>query len=77
MKPFIVIEGKLCMFQVPLRYPRVFFSRISFPLDQEHAGHQSAMMVENFFNFIFFFFFNKVRQWSWEVWAMYTVLIIE
>ena len=38
MELFIVVKGRLCMFQVLLRYPRVFFGRISFPLDQEHAG---------------------------------------
>ena len=42
---FIVIEGGLCMFQVLLRYPRVFFSKISFPLDQEHMGHWSATVA--------------------------------
>ena len=36
---FIVIEGGLCIFQVLLRHPRVFFGKISLPLDQEHAGH--------------------------------------
>ena len=38
MELFIVVEGGLCMFQVPLRYPRVFFSSISLPLDQEYIG---------------------------------------
>ena len=31
---FIVIEGRLCIFQVLFRYSRVFFGRIPFPSDQ-------------------------------------------
>ena len=45
VKFFIVIEGRLCMFQIPLRYPRVFFGGVTFPLDQEHAGCWSAMVA--------------------------------
>ena len=45
MKSFIVEEGGLCMFQVPLRDPRIFFGGVTFPLDQEHAGGQGAMVV--------------------------------
>ena len=42
---FIVTEGRLCMFQILFRYPRVFFGRIPFPLDQEYMGQQSATVV--------------------------------
>ena len=32
----IVLQGGLGMFQLPLGYPRVFFSQIPFPSDQVH-----------------------------------------
>ena len=33
----ILLEGGLCMFQLPLGYPGVFFGRVSLPSDQEHV----------------------------------------
>ena len=42
---FIVIKDGLCMFQVLLRHPRVFFSRIFLSSDQEHVGHWSSTVA--------------------------------
>ena len=53
----ILLEGRLGMFQLPLSYPGVFFSRIPFLLDQIHACQHSAMVAYNLFNLIFFFSF--------------------
>ena len=33
----IVLQGGLCMFQLLLGYPRVFFDQIPFPLDHVHV----------------------------------------
>ena len=45
MKSFIVEKGRLCIFQVPLGDPRIFFGGVTFPSDQEHVGGQGAMVV--------------------------------
>ena len=42
---FIVKEGGLCMFQVLLGDPRIFFSGVTFPSDQEHAGGWRAVVA--------------------------------
>ena len=41
----IVFQGRLCMFQLLLGYPGVFFSQVPFPSDQEHVGRWEAMMA--------------------------------
>ena len=45
MKSFIVEEGRLCMFQVPLGDPRIFFGGVTFSLNQEHVGGRRAAVV--------------------------------
>ena len=64
---FIRGEGGLCMFQVPLRDPGVFFGGVSLPSDQEGAGCRSSAVADNLFNFVFFFAIDKVRGWRREV----------
>ena len=76
MKLFIQSEGGLGMFQVPLRDPGVFFSRVSFPSDQEGVGGRRSAVADNLFNFIFFFSIDKVRRWCREVLAMDLVFTI-
>ena len=76
MESFIGGEGRLCMFQIPFRDPRIFFGRISFPSDQERLFGQSSAVVQNLLDFIFFFSVDKVRGWRWEVRAMDGVFVI-
>ena len=76
VKPFIRGKGGLCMFQVPLRDPGIFFGGVSLPSDQEGADRRSSAVANNFFNFIFFFAVDKVRGWRREVLAMDLVFTI-
>ena len=64
------------MFQVPLRDPRVFFSGVSLPSDQEGTGRRSSAVAYDLFYFIFFFPVDKVRRWHREVLAMDLVFTI-
>jgi hypothetical protein len=70
MKFLIRGEGRLGMFQVPLRDPGIFFEQIPFPSDQEEAGERSSFMTYNLFDLIFFFPLDKFRWWRWEVLAV-------
>ena len=45
IKFLIVFQGGLCMFQLLLGYPGVFFGQVSFPLDQEHVCRWRTMVV--------------------------------
>ena len=76
MKLFIQGEGGLGMFRGPFRDPGVFFGRVSPPSDQEGAGGRRSTVVDNIFNFVFFFSFDKVRRWCREVLAMDLVFAI-
>ena len=69
-------EGGLCMFQVPLRDPGIFFSRVSLPSDQEGTGSRGSAVAYNFLNFVFFFAVDKVRGWCREVPAVDLVFAI-
>ena len=76
MKLFVRGEGSLGMFQVPLRDPRVFFSRIPLPSDQEGTGKWSSMVVYDLLDFIFLFSIDKIRGRCREVLAMGLVFMI-
>ena len=76
MKLFIRGEGGLGMFQVPLRDPGIFFSRVSLPSDQEGAGGWRSTVADNLFNLVFFFSIDKVRRWRREVLAVDLVFAI-
>ena len=76
MKLFIRGKGGLCIFQVPLRDPGIFFGGISLPSDQEGAGRRGSAVTDNPFNFVFFFAVDKVRGWRREVLAMDLVFTI-
>ena len=76
VKPFIRGKGGLCMFQVPLRDPGVFFGRVSFASDQEGTGCRGSAVADNLFDFIFFFAIDKVRGWRREVLAVDLVFSI-
>ena len=58
------------MFQIPFLDPRVFFGRVSFPLDQEGTGGRGSAVANDLLNFVFFFSVDKVRGWCWEIPAM-------
>ena len=47
------------------RFPGVVCFRISYPLDQvlEGSSLTGVSMIDNPFDFIFFFSFDKVRRW--------------
>ena len=74
----LLIRGKggLCIFQVPLRDPGIFFGGISLPSDQEGAGRRGSAVADNLFNFVFFFAVDKVGGWRREVLAMDLVFTI-
>ena len=76
VKLFIRREGGLCMFQVPLRDPGIFFGGVSLPSDQEGAGGRSSAVADDFFDFVFFFAIDKVRGWRGEVPAVNLVFAI-
>ena len=76
MKLFIRGKGGLCIFQVPLRDPGVFFGGISLPSDQEGAGRRGSAVADNLFNFVFLFAVDKVRGWRREVPAVDLVFAI-
>ena len=76
VKLFIRGKGGLCMFQVPLRDPGVFFGGVSLPSDQEGTGCRGPAVADNLFNFVFFFAVDKVRGWRREVLAVDLVFTI-
>ena len=76
MKLFIRGQGGLCMFQVPLRNPGIFFGGVSFPSDQERTGCRGSAVADNLFDFVFFFAVDKVRGWRREVPAVDLVFSI-
>ena len=41
----IVFQDRLCMLQLLLSYPGVFFSQVSFLSDQEHVCQQGTAVV--------------------------------
>ena len=73
---FIRGKGGLCMFQVPLRDPGIFFGGVSLPSDQEGTGCWGSAVADNLFNFVFFFAVDKVRGWRREVLAVDLVFTI-
>ena len=46
-------------------FPGVVRFRVSYPLDEvlEGSGPSSASMINDLFDFILFFSFDKVRRW--------------
>ena len=76
VKPFVRGEGRLCMFQVPLRDPRVFFSRVSLPSNQEGTSCWSSVVAYDLFYFVFFFAVDKVGGWRREVPAVDLIFMI-
>ena len=76
VKLFIRSEGGLCMFQVPLGDPRVFFGRVSLPLDQEGTSCRSSAVAYDLFYFVLFFAIDKVGGWHREVPAVDLVFAI-
>ena len=64
------------MFQIPLRDPRVFFSQVSFPSDQEGTGRWGSAVAHDLFYFVFFFSVDKIRGWRREVLAVDLVFAI-
>ena len=67
VKFLIRSEGRLGVFQIPLRDPGVFFGGVSLPSDQEGTGRRGSAVAYNLFNFIFLFSVDKVRRWRGEV----------
>ena len=45
MSLFIAIQSRLCIFEIPLWDPRVFFGQVFFPLDQEGLSGQGASVA--------------------------------
>ena len=76
VKLFIRREGGLCMFQVPLRDPGIFFGGVSLPSDQEGAGFRGSTVADDLFYFVFFFAIDKVRGWRREVPAVDLIFAI-
>ena len=74
----LLIRGKggLCMFQILLGDPRVFFGRVFLPSDQEGTGGQGSAVAYNLFYFVFFFPIDKVRGWRREVLAVDLIFAI-
>ena len=64
------------MFQVLLRNPGVFFSRVPLPSDQKGAEGQRSTVSDNLFNFIFLFSVDKVRGWCRKVLSMHSVFFV-
>ena len=57
VESLIVLQGRLCVFQLPLGNPGIFFSRVPFPSDQEHASQWGATVAQDLLNLILFFAF--------------------
>ena len=73
---FIRSESGLGMFQVPLRDPRVFFGRISFPSDQEGTEGRGSAVAYDLLNFVFFFSIDELRGRCMEVLAVDLIFMI-
>ena len=58
---FIVIQSGICIFETLFWDPRVFFSRVSFLLDQKGPSGRGASVVQDLIYFIFFFSHDEVR----------------
>ena len=67
MRSFIGLQGGGSIFKLCLRKPRVFFSRVSFPLDEVFVISRGTWVFQDLFNFIFFFSIEKVRWWCREI----------
>ena len=76
VKLFVRSDGRLGVFQIPFRDPRVFFGGVSFPSDQERTSRRSSAVANDLVNFVFFFPIDKVRRWRREVLAMDLVFAI-
>ena len=64
------------MFQVPFRDPRIFFSGISLPSDQEGTGGQGSAVAYDLLDLVFFFSIDKVRGRCREILAVDLVFTI-
>ena len=76
MELLIVRKGGLGIFEIPLRDPRIFFSGVSFPLDQEEVVGWSSTVVKDLFDFVFFFPLNEIQWWRREVLSMNRVFFV-
>ena len=76
VKLLICSEGGLGIFQIPFWDPRVFFSRVSLPSDQEGTSRRSSAVAYDLFYFVFLFASDKVRGWRREVLAVDFVFAI-
>jgi len=45
VKFFIVCKGRLGIFEIQLRNPRIFFGGVSFPSDQEEAVGRGSVVT--------------------------------
>ena len=58
---FIILKEFLGSGEFCFGKPRVFFSRVSFPLDKVLPMGQSSFMANDLFDSIVFFVINKIR----------------
>ena len=60
----------LSVFKAARRFPCVVTNGVSFPFDKIPVSLIPCLVAHDHFYFIFFFTFDKVRGWFYEVGAM-------
>jgi len=76
MEFLIVRKGRLGIFEISLRDPRIFFGGVSLPSDQEEAVSRGSTVAKNFFDFVFFFSLDKIWWWCQEFLSVDGVLLV-
>ena len=56
--------------------PRVFFSRVAFPMDKVLPSGQGSFVTNDPFDFIMFLVIDEIWGWGWEVLAVNFIFVI-
>ena len=73
---FIVLEEFLGSREFCFRKPRVFFSRVAFPMDKVLPSGQGSFVMNDLFDFIIFLIIDEIWGWGWEILAMNFIFVI-
>ena len=73
---FIVLEEFLGSRELCFWKPRVFFGRVTFPLDKVLPSGRSSFVTNDLFDFIMFFVIDEIWGWRWEVPAVDFIFVI-
>ena len=70
MGELVVVQDFSSVFKVARWFPCVVTNGVSFPFDKITVSSTPFLVTRDHFYFVFFFFFDKVRRWFYEVRTM-------